>query len=144
MKVFRFMSLIELGRYLNEIPLINNKEHSKENKSTSKGFCFLSLGQYKPEIALHFLIGAIDKPDLCAIFEVDRKELTKCYGIYAKVVPLEENTPKRTQRAIDGTIEKIKVDEFCTSSYSKENFKLLKVAKTNLYERDKWEWINLM
>lgn len=143
MKVFRFMSLIELGLYLNENKLENNKDHSKGNKSTSKGFCFLSLGQYKPEIALHFLIGAIDRPDVCAIFEVDRKELKKHYGIYAKVVPLEENTPERTQRAIDGTIEKMKVDEFCTKSYSKQNFKLLKVAKPIFGERDTWKWIDI-
>ena len=141
MKVFRFMSLIELGLFLNEELLINNTDHSKGNKTNSKGFCFLSLGQYKPEIALHFLIGAIAEPELCAVFEVDRKELIKSYGIYAKVTSLEENTPERLQKAISGTIEKMKVDEFCTQSYSKENFKLLKYAKPDLFEKGNWNWI---
>lgn len=141
MKVFRFMSLLELGKYLNEEKLTNNTEHSNGNKTNSKGFCFLSLGQYKPEEALHFLFGAIKFPEVCAIFEVDRKELIKSYGIYAKPVKAEENTNERLQKALNGTIEKIKATEYCATEYSKANFNLIEVAKPNWFNREKWNWI---
>lgn len=143
MKVYRFMSLIELGKYLNDETLINNTEHSKGNKSNSKGFCFLSLGKYKPEESFHFLFGSIKMPQVCAIFEVDRKELIKSYGIYAKPVKAEENTNERILRALAGVIETIKVTEYCVEKYSKANFTLIKVARTIWSNREKWDWKNV-
>lgn len=141
MKVYRFMSLLELGKYLNDETLTNNTEHSNGNKTNSKGFCFLSLGQYKPEKALHFLSGAIKFPEVCAVFEVDRKKLIRSYGIYAKPVKAEENTNERIQRALAGTVETIKATEYCTNTYSKANFTLIKIAKPNWFNREKWSWI---
>lgn len=81
MQIFRFMSVQEYLLYLNGDELINNTKHKKI--SNSEGFCFFSLGQYKPEIAFHFLFGIVSY-DICAVFEVDRTNIRKSWGKYSK------------------------------------------------------------
>lgn len=81
MQIFRFMSVKEFALYLSGRKLINNKKHT--DATNSEGFCFLSLGQYKPEEAFHFLFGIVSC-NICAVFEVDRVKIIKSWGKYGK------------------------------------------------------------
>lgn len=81
MQIFRFMSYNEFLFYSSGRKLINNTQH--KGSTNSVGFCFLSLGQYKPEEAFHFLTGIVSC-DICAVFEVDRSKIIKSWGKYSK------------------------------------------------------------
>lgn len=81
MQIFRFMSVKEFALYLSGRKLINNTKHKRPTNSV--GFCFLSLGQYKPEQAFHFLTGIVSC-DVCVVFEVDRSKIIKSWGKYSK------------------------------------------------------------
>ena len=112
MKVFRFMSINELKKYLNGEELINNKKHKAH--TDSEGFCFMNSEDEDPEFAYDFLNGIVSD-DLCAEFKTDKKNLNKSWGMYADPYGKFFDT--------------ITVDEYCTKKYSYGNFKLLRIAK---------------
>lgn len=133
MKVFRFMSLGEFMKFQWGEDLYNNTEHKA--KTNSIGFCFFSLDDLTPEYAWKFIKGAIF-PDLCAVFEVDEKQLKKGYGIYSD--------PNKTLYELLNFIPKaINVPEYSTTKYNNKIFKLVKYTpdRLNLFEcYEKFEW----
>ncbi len=133
MQVFRFMSKAELIKFQNGETLYNDTRHKA--KTNSIGFCFFSYDDFNPEFAWKFIKGAII-PDLCAVFEVDDKYLKKGYGIY--------NDPMKTLKELMNFTPKfIKVNEYSTTQYSNENFKLIKYTTNKLdlfINYDKFEW----
>ena len=130
MKLFRFMSIEEFKKYKNEEILVNNTDHhfEKNRMTNSVGFCFFNYAQYKPEEILHSVFG-ITSISICAIFETERTNVKKTWGRYSK------------------PINKISIDripfiakEYCTNTYSKNNFKLIKYAIPEYFNWDNWNW----
>ena len=122
MEVFRFMSKEEFEKFNNGDQLYNYKEHN-ENKTTSTGFCFFDLKDYKPHDSIHFLSGIVSF-DICAIFETKRDNLKERYGRYHK-----QNTlliPCIFPQVFYAT-------EYCTTKYNNKDFKLIK------YSEDIWK-----
>lgn len=122
MKVFRFMSKEEFEKFNNGEQLYNYKKHI-ENKTTSTGFCFFDLKDYKPHESIHFLNGIVNF-DICAIFETNKDNLKERYGRYHK-----QNTlliPCIFPQVFYAT-------EYCTIKYNNKDFKLIK------YSEDIWK-----
>lgn len=133
------MSKEEFERFNNGETLYNYKQHD-ENKTTSTGFCFFNLKDYKPHETIHFLSGIVSF-DVCAIFEVERNKLKERYGRYHKTNALL--TPCMFPQVFYAT-------EYCTTKYSNKEFKLIKYSEDiwkqwRLLEEQenlKWEEIN--
>lgn len=133
MKLFRFMSFEEFKKFDDGEELINNTDHSKDNnnKTNSIGFCFFNYAQHKPEEMLHSVFG-VATCNICCIFETDRKNVRRTYGRYSQAI--DKNTLDRRT---------IIAHEYCTTKYSKENFKLLQWAIPEWSNWDNWEWQQL-
>ena len=133
MKLFRFMSFEEFKKIDDGEELINNTDHSKDNnnKTNSIGFCFFNYAQHKPEEMLHSVFG-VATCNICCIFETDRKNVRRTYGRYSQAI--DKNTLDRRT---------IIAHEYCTTKYSKENFKLLQWAIPEWSNWDNWEWQQL-
>lgn len=140
MKVFRFMSYEEFENYRKGQVLVNNTKHM--GKTNSVGFCFLNADEFDIKEALHFLSGIVSF-DICAVFETNKK-LNKSYGEYAK--PIKDYDKKNPFEFIidllthleDVPENRIKINEYCTEKYSKEDFKLIK------YSEDIWNQWNII
>lgn len=133
MKLFRFMSFEEFKKFYYGEELINNTDHSKDNnnKTNSIGFCFFNYAQHKPEEMLHSVFG-VATCNICCIFETDRENVRRSYGRYSQAI--DKNTLDRRT---------IIAHEYCTTKYSKENFKLLQWAIPEWSNWDNWEWQQL-
>lgn len=130
MKLFRFMSFNEFRKYHNNEILINVTDHNKEKnkKTNSIGFCFFNYAHYEPEEIFHSVTGIVDG-SICCIFETNRENVIKTWGRYARTVDKE-----RMLR------ESFITEEYCTTTYSKSNFKLLKYAIPDWFNWNKWNW----
>ena len=124
MKVFRFMSKEEFEKYMNGDILINTVEHIA--KTNSRGFCFLSLKDFEPEEAMHFLSGIVTF-DVCAVFETDVK-LNKSYGVYAKPIK-ETGNIMNDLINLFSNFTTFKTNEYCTTSYDKRKMKLIRYTE---------------
>lgn len=120
MKYFRFMSLSEFDKLINKEKLYNNTKH--DGRTNSLGFCFMNLKDDEPEEAYEYLSGVVSE-EVCVLFETNKK-LKESWGIYADPYGAFFDTIIRT--------------EYCTTQYSIEDFKILKVAIPDLWE--KWKW----
>lgn len=140
MKVFRFMSDKEFNLYNEGALLANNTKH--EGKTNSVGFCFLNLDDFKPEDAFHFLTGVVSI-DKCCIFEVDKKYLTESYGIYAKPIPDNLSLEDSITYLIEHFEDSFQAKEYCCTSYSKDNFKLIAYVKPDWFNENDWDWVNV-
>lgn len=134
-KVFRFMSNAEFEKYKSGEELYNDTRHKA--KTNSVGFCFFNLKDFTPEYAWRFLKGAIN-PDICVVFEVNGEELKAGYGIY--------NDPDKTlYELMNFIIKTIKVQEYSTTHYNNQKFRLIRYTKNELNwfkKYNKFEWIN--
>lgn len=119
MKVFRFMSIEELKKLLNNEELINNTEHKAFTNSV--GFCFMKYDE-TPEQAYEYLSGIVSK-DLCVVFET-KKRLKKTYGIYAD--------------PYGHFFDTVTKDEYCINKYNLCGFQIVKIAKPKV--AGKWKW----
>lgn len=130
MKLFRFMSFREFQKYNDGEVLVNTKNHHVENEkaTNSVGFCFFNYAHYKPEEMLHSLTGIVDF-SVCAIFETDRNNVRQTRGRYSMA----------SDRKNFNRISFI-AKEYCTTKYSKENFKLLKYTIPDWFNWDEWKW----
>ena len=133
MKLFRFMSNEEFKKYCKGEKMLNTTNHNKDNynKTSSIGFCFFNFAEYKPEEMLHSVFGIVSC-NICCIFETDRKNVRRTYGRYSQAINKDSS-----QRRI------IIAHEYCTTKYSKDNFRLLDWAIPDWFNWDKWNWINL-
>ncbi len=141
MKVFRFMSDEEFKKFKEDKTLINYKKHNCN--TTSIGFCFLSLDDFKPEYAIHFLNGLVNT-EVCAIFEVDKKKLNKSKGKYAQVILQSDWRKMSIIEQYASFTKSFDAREYCTEKYNNKNFKLLRYTKDshNYFGEDypKWSW----
>ena len=130
MKLFRFMSLGEFKKYCNGEILINNTNHNKDRnkKTASIGFCFFNYADFKPEEILHSITG-IANISICAIFETNRENVRKSWGRYSRRI--NEYSFER---------ESFIAKEYCTTTYSNENFKLLQWAIPDWFNEEEWDW----
>lgn len=107
-RFIRFMSEVELEKYLAGKPLINEKEHKKGG---SVGFCFFDAADMDPITAHHVLSGIATLQYMVEFMvadEVAEKVLTKSEGRYH--LP---DTP---------LFEGHNLTEYCTKSYSRDDF----------------------
>lgn len=137
MKVFRFMSIKEFEKFNAGDVLYNNTRHNA--KTSSVGFCFFDLKDYKPHETIHFLSGIVSF-DICAVFETDRNNLKERYGKYHK--PNTMLIPCMFPSVFYAT-------EYCTTEYSSKNFKLIKFSE-NIWsqyeiaeEQEELKWIEV-
>lgn len=127
MKLFRFMSLGEFQKYCNGEILINNTNHKENGQaSNSIGFCFFNIADYKPEIMLHSLTG-VANVSICVIFETKRENIRKSKGRYSRAINEYER-------------ESFIAKEYCTTTYSKDTFKLLEYAIPDWFNEEEWDW----
>lgn len=114
--IFRFMSVDEIKKYLNNEILENHRDHSLLYDTISKGFSFFKLDDWRyPNVAYHTCESA--NPDICAIFKTKSK--------------LNETWWKCS----NGT-----EPAYCTEKYSKDNFKLLAICDLQNNKDDNWDW----
>ena len=120
--------------------LTNFTNHKKDHNSasTSIGFCFFNLDDHKPEEALHFLTG-IATCEVCVVFEVDEKLLTKAQGRYTECGEKTTLADLLMSLLDPSTIKHRFLTEYCTTQYSKKDFKLVKYAIPDWYEYE-WHW----
>lgn len=118
MKIFRFMSIEEFKKFNDGEILHNNRVHSA--KTTSIGFCFFDLKDYKPHEAMHFLSGLVSF-DICAVFETNKSNLKERYGRYHKYNGYSLIPSIFTSRFY--------ATEYCTTEYSNKDFKLIKFSE---------------
>lgn len=130
MKVFRFMSREEFKKFNTGEVLYNNTRHNA--KTSSVGFCFFDLKDYKPHEAIHFLSGLVSF-NICAVFEVDKSKLRQSWGIYHKIKEpvIVGNLLIDLLKAMNSE-EHFTATEYCTSEYSNRDFKLIR------YSEDIW------
>lgn len=119
MKYFRFMSIEEFKKLLNNEELINNTVHKAFTNSV--GFCFMRYNE-EPEEAYEYLSGIVSN-NVCAVFET-KKRLKKTYGIYADPYGYFFDT--------------VTNDEYCTKKYNLKDFKIVKFAIPKY--KGKWKW----
>ena len=127
MKVFRFMSREEFEKFNAGEVLYNNTRHNA--KTSSIGFCFFDLKDYKPHEAIHFLSGLVSF-NICAVFEVSKSKLKQSYGIYHKATEpvIVGNLFMDILRALYSR-ECFTATEYCTTEYSNKDFKLIKFSE---------------
>lgn len=148
MKVFRFMSKSEFEILKSGSTLINTTNHreEKQNRTSSIGFCFLDLKEYTPEYAYHFLKGIDDRYkepyQVCVIFETNRNNLKKGKGIYAKPINADyENLSLFDILNVILDRDEFVANEYSTTSYNKEDFKIIQYAKVDIFMNDNdWKW----
>ena len=131
MRVFRFMSNEEFDKFRKGEVLKNNTKHI--GRTNSVGFCFLNTEEFIPEKAFHFLTGVVC-PEICVVLETET-ELKKTYGEYA--TPTE---PKSLMDLFLHWNDSFRANEYCITSYSNKDFKLIKYAIPDWLNRDKWDW----
>lgn len=144
MRVFRFMSKDEFNKYIAGTTLVNTTEHKA--KTTSVGFCFFDIEDFVPEEAIHFLSGIVDT-QVCAVFEVDKDKLNVSKGTYADDKPSNARTwQEMLKEIIEGKTPTFEATEYCTTNYSKEDFKLIRYT-TNIelftegyFKKNPWKW----
>ena len=131
------MSIEEFAKFNNGEILHNDRVHNA--KTTSKGFCFFDLKDYKPYEAVHFLSGLVSF-DVCAVFEVDKSKLKERWGQYHK----------NTYALIPCMFpSRLYATEYCTTEYSNKDFKLIKFSENIwdqydiLEEQKKLKWIEV-
>lgn len=141
MQLFRFMSQKEFQKYIRGEKLTNTTKHNIERnqKTNSVGFCFLNIEEYEPEHALHFLTGIVNF-EVCAIFEVDKRKVNKTWGRYAKPLEPVGNAIEDLIKLINGFHESFIANEYSTTEYSIEDFKLIKYAIPEWNNKNQWKW----
>ena len=157
MKVFRFMSTKEFEKYRSGKKLKNKTNHKKQNhrKTTSIGFCFLSLDDFEPEYAYKFLSGIVTD-DVCVVFEVDEKKLKQSEARYSRPLTDEEDEKEIEKLNLNGgffnflisTLQVMKdlnsngsmmVKEYYCTKYNNKDFKLIKYAKPVFRQKFNWK-----
>ena len=132
-------------KFNKNITLVN--ETIQQRRTNSIGFCFLSIDDYTPEKALHFLSG-IANFDVCVVFETT-KELNKTYGEYAN--PIKRTGDMRIDlfNLIMGFTDKFTATEYCTTEYNNQTIKVIKYSE-NIWqqwqpseEQSNLEWIEV-
>lgn len=116
------MNKNEFEKFKNGETLYNNTVHNA--KTTSKGFCFFDLNDYRPHNAIHFLSGIVNF-DICAVFETDKRNLKERYGKYYR---------QSTTLFPCIFLSVFYATEYCTTKYSNSNFRLIKYTE-NLWEQ---------
>ena len=80
MRILRFMSKAEAVMLSCGKTLVNKVDYSRNNKSTSKGFCFW-IGDDPKEALLY--LGGIVNEEICVVFEADADLFRHSRGVYA-------------------------------------------------------------
>lgn len=112
MKLTRFCSLAEFGKYMAGETLTNTTDHYQGGKggSVSTGFCF---SPDEPKTAWRYLKGIVN-PEACMLLEISEELLTPSFGKYADY-----------SKGHSGEISCIKT-EYCLTEYSQKTARLIK------------------
>lgn len=123
MKVYRFMSQVELDRYQEGGTLENRTDWKRQGhrRSTSVGFCF--FGDDVPiESRLHYVSGIVTF-EAVAEFEADNGKLVQSVGFYRDLAKDD---------GVSWPLPVMAVTEYCARRYSRETFRLIRTGEIKL------------
>lgn len=106
----RFMSLDEYNKLMGGSILLNNTNHASHALTNSIGFCFVKVSgpdDIEGISELYDMISGIVSDECCVVFRNDSCQLVDGYGVYADPYS-------------DYYYDKVCVDEFSTTFYSRE------------------------
>ena len=139
MKLYRFMSSLECLKLLKGETIVNSTDHSKKRgtASTAKGFCFGIGDEEQAKQDFRRLKGIVDLGALIVFTLKPESEsrFTPCQGRYVDYTKIESDGKTIVDYPL-GTEPSCMVDEFCTYSYSLEDFEDYRVYCT-LVDNDK-------
>ena len=139
MKLYRFMSSLECLKLLKGETLANSTDHSKKRgtASTAKGFCFGIGDKEQAKRDFRRLKGIVDLGALIVFTLKPESEsrFTPCQGRYVDYTKIESDGKTIVDYPL-GMEPSCMVDEFCTCSYSLEDFEDYRVYCT-LIDHDK-------
>ena len=139
MKLYRFMSSLECLKLLKGETLANSTDHSKKRgtASTAKGFCFGIGDKEQAKRDFRRLKGIVDLGALIVFTLKPESEsrFTPCQGRYVDYTKVESDGKTIVDYPL-GMEPSCMVDEFCTYSYSLEDFENYHVYYT-LVDHDK-------
>ena len=139
MKLYRFMSSLECLKLLKGETLANSTDHSKKRgtASTAKGFCFGIGDKEQAKQDFRRLKGIVDLGALIVFTLKPESEnrFTPCQGRYVDYAKVESDGKTIVDYPL-GMEPSCMVDEFCTYSYSLEDFEDYRVYCT-LVDNDK-------
>ena len=139
MKLYRFMSSLECLKLLKGETIVNSTDHSKKRgtASTAKGFCFGIGDEEQAKQDFRRLKGIVDLGALIVFTLKPESEsrFTPCQGRYVDYAKIESDGKTIVDYPL-GTEPSCMVDEFCTYSYSLEDFEDYRVYCT-LVDNDK-------
>lgn len=130
MMVLRFMGTSEFQKYLDgEIIRSDTDWNKKHFRTNSVGVCFFPAGIENPEDRLKYISGIIDT-SICAVFRTNKK-MAKTFGVY--------RDPDHDDCRLFAPIAKKSVQEWCTPSYSKDDFTLIRYGIPDIWNHTiKW------
>ena len=131
MKLYRYMSVDEFHKAVDlGLPMIN-KNQFRLNRTNSEGFCFLAEKTlikekvYSPEECYWFLKGIVTAQVLVE-FDAPRELVRESWGIYGD--------PEYYWNGSVDYSATVEVQEFCTRSYTCEDFIPLRYAPVDARE----------
>lgn len=139
MKLYRFMSTYECYKLFKGETIVNSTDHSKKRgaASTAKGFCFGVGDEEQAKKDFRRLKGIIDMGALMVFTLKPESEsrFTTCEGRYVDYTKIESDGKTIVDYPL-GMEPSCMVDEYCTYSYSLEDFDDFHVYYT-LVDHDK-------
>ena len=124
MKLFRFMSKEENEKLMSGETLTNKIAH--KGKTASVGFCFMEYEEDNDIEYSHKFLNGIVTDDIVVVFETDKKNVNKSWGIYAA--------------PYGNLFDEIGRIEYCTTQYNKATFKILKYGANKINFGYDIEW----
>lgn len=132
MKLYGYMSNEEFSKLTAGCELKHPKKNHSQNRTNSHGFCFLgeqtefvdSDGDshiFSPEECLQFLCGIVKTGSILVEFETEPENVEETYGIYCD--------PYGSTFFFSSS--NIEIKEYCTNSYNRDTFKLLRYKATS-------------
>ena len=139
MKLYRFMSSYECYKLFKGETIVNSTDHSKKRgaASTAKGFCFGVGDEEQAKKDFRRLKGIVEMGALMVFTLKPESEsrFTPCQGRYVDYNKIESDGKTIVDYPL-GMEPSCMVDEFCTCSYSLEDFEDFHVYYT-LVDNDK-------
>lgn len=133
MKLYRFMSTYECCKLFKGETLVSSTDHSKKrgSASTAKGFCFGIGDEEQAKKDFRRLKGIVDLGALMvfALKPESESRFTPCKGRYIDYDQINSEGKTVVDYPL-GTEPSCMVDEYCTTSYSLEDFEYFQVYQT--------------
>lgn len=130
MKLYRYMSLNELGELFHGNTLKNTTDHGKlrGSASTARGFCFGIGDEQQAKKDLRRLRGLVNTEILLVFTPKDIKKFTPCKGRYTDYGKIDVEGKTVADYPI-GEIPTRFFDEYCVESYSHDDIEQIEMVE---------------